>query len=227
MTMMREVVRKVDHFDRAQAFTTTPAGEFGWTIADTSAVGAPTAVCVTADGGRADLTLAATSELENLCLFQNDVLPFDLAKIDYVAFDLSVAGVDAVTTIGVGLGSARNDALDSVAINALFRIEGSVDLANVVVETDDGVTDKDDKATGKTLGSTPKRCRIDLTNGLSDVRFFIDGDRVAAGETFSLAGITAGQNVQLMAQVQKASGTGVPSLKISKVDIQYKTADGA
>ncbi len=34
MTISREVVRQVDHFARAQAFTTTPAGELGWTIKD-------------------------------------------------------------------------------------------------------------------------------------------------------------------------------------------------
>ena len=50
MTVFRETVTKVDRFDRAQAFTTTPAGEFGWTIADTSSSGTPTYLCISGLG---------------------------------------------------------------------------------------------------------------------------------------------------------------------------------
>ncbi len=226
----RELVCKKDRFDRAQVFTTTPSGEFGWTIADTSAAGAPTYLCITADGGAAALTLAATSEAENVCLFQNDVLPFDLRQIQSVSFTVKVAGVDAVTTIVFGIGSARNDTPDSVAVHAWFRMEGSVSLTVLVVETDDAVTDDDDNATGATLAAVYKKCTIDLSQGLADVRFFVDGVNVSAvGSTtpYTLNGASAGQNVQLLAQLQKASGTGVPSLTISNVEIQYRTADGA
>jgi hypothetical protein len=223
----REVVRKVDRFDRAQAFTTTPAGEFGWTAKDTSAAGTPTYLCVTDDGGAAKLTIAATSEEEIVTLYQNDVLPFDLAKIQSVGFTVKVAGIDAVTTLVFGVGSAQSDTEDSVAVNAWFRMEGSASTSNLLVETDDGTSDLDDKATGTTLSSTYKKCVLDFTNGLSDIRFFVDGAPVATSTTFTLSGITAGQNVQLFAQLHKASGTGVPSITISNVEIQYATADGA
>lgn len=223
----REVICKKDRFDRAQAFTTTPAGEFGWTIKDTSATGTPTYLCVTADGGAAEITLSAASELQNVALFQNDVLPYDLALIQNVSFTLKVSGIDAVTTLVAGLGSAQNDTPDSVAVNAWFRMEGSASTSNLVVETDDGTNDSDDKATGKTLGATLKKCSIDFSNGLSDARFFIDGDRVASATTFDVSKITAGQNVQLLAQLQKASGTGTPGVHVSNVEITYKTADGS
>lgn len=223
----REVVCKKDRFDRAQTFTTTPAGEFGWTLHDTSSAGSPTALCATANGGAAVLTLAADSEAEVLAIFQNDVLPFDLALIQNVSFTVSVSGVDSATTITFGVGSARNSTADSVAVHAWFRMEGSASTSNLLVETDDGTTDNDDNATGTTLSSTLKKCTIDFSNGLSDIRFFVDGQRVAASETFTLASITADQNVQLQATVQKASGTGTPALTISNVEIQYKTADGA
>jgi hypothetical protein len=42
-----------------------------------------------------------------------------------------------------------------------------------------------------------------------------------------MSAITAGQNVQLMAQVSKASGTGVPSITIARVEVVYKWAYGA
>jgi len=223
----REVVCKRDRFDRAQAFTTTPAGEFGWTIKDTSSAGTPTYLCVTDDGGAAKLTLAATSEEEIVTLFQNDVLPFDLALIQNVSFLAKVAAVDAVTQLVFGLASAQNDTEDSVTVNCWFRMDGTASTTLIVVETDDNVSDNNDVATGLTLSSTYKKFTIDFSNGLSDIRFFVDGQRVAASTTFSMASVTSGQNVQLFAQLHKASGTGVPSVSISNVEIVYKTADGA
>ncbi len=215
-----------DMFDRAQAFSTTP-GQNGWTIADSSAAGTPTYLCITEDGGAAKLTLAATSEAENVCLYSNDVLPFDIAKIQRVDFIAQVAGVDSATVVSFGVGSARNDDEDAVAVNALFKIEGATSTSAVVVESDDGTTDNDDVATGATLGSVYKKCSIDFSQGVADVRFFVDGERVAAGTTFNMSAITAGQNVQLIAQLSKASGTAVPSLTIAKVEVAYTYAYGA
>jgi len=225
MTVTRGVITKVENYDRAQSFTTTP-GEGGWTIADTSSAGTPTYLCITEDGGAAKLTLAATSEAENVCLYFNDVLPLDLASLHRIEFVAKVAGIDSVTTLVFGLGDARNDTPDTVATNCWFRMEGSVSTTNIVVETDDGTTNNDDKATGSTLAAVYKKFLIDFTNGISDIRFFIDGERVAAATTFTLAGITSGQNVQPMIQLQKASGTGVPSITIAQITTQQKYAYG-
>ena len=225
MTVTRGVITKVENYDRAQAFTTTP-GEGGWTIADTSAAGTPTYLCVTEDGGAAKLTLAATSEAENVCLYFNDVLPLDLASLHRIEFVAKVAGIDSVTTLVFGLGDARNDTPDTVATNCWFRMEGSVSTSNIVVESDDGTTDNDDKATGQTLAAVYKKFLIDFTNGISDIRFYIDGERVGSATTFTLAGITSGQNVQPMIQLQKASGTGVPSITIAQITTQQKYAYG-
>lgn len=226
MTVSRGVRLYEDFFDRAQAFTTTP-GQNGWTIADTSSSGTPTYLCVTEDGGAAKLTLVSTSEAEIVTLYHNDVLAFDLAQIQRADFIVKVAGIDSATTLTFGLGSARNDTDDSVSINCWFRMEGSVSTTALLVETDDSVTDNDDKATGTTLSSTYKKCSIDFTNGISDIRFFVDGERVASGTTFSMSGITAGQNVQPIIQIQKASGTGVPSISVAAICIQYRYAYGA
>lgn len=215
-----------DFFDRAQGFTTTP-GQNGWTIADTSTGGTPTYLCITEDGGAAKLTLAATSEAEIVTLYHNDVLAFDVRKIKLVEFIAKVAGIDAVTTLTFGVGSARNDTDDSVATNAWFRMEGSVSTTAVVVETDDATVDNDDKATGATLAATYKKFTIDFERGLTDVRFFIDGERVAAATTFDMSALTAGLNVQPIVQLQKASGTGVPSITIAAVNIVYSYAYGA
>lgn len=226
MTVSRGVITQVDNFNRAQAFTTTP-GQNGWTIADTSSAGTPTYLCVTEDGGAAQLTLASTSEAEIVTLYHNDVLTLDLANLQHVEMIAKVSGIDSATTLTFGVGSARNDTADSVAVNAWFRIEGSTSTSAVVCETDDGTTDTDDKATGATLASVYKKFTIDFTQGLSDVRFYIDGERVAASTTFSLASITSGQNVQPIVMLQKASGTGTPSITIAQITTQQKYAYGA
>jgi hypothetical protein len=216
----------VEHFDRAQIFTTTP-GTHGWTIKDTSAAGAPTYLCITEDGGAAKLTLAATSEAEILTLYQSDVLALDLARLQRVWFIAKVAAIDSVTGLVFGVADAQNDTLDSVAINAWFKIDGTVSTSAVVIETDDGVTDNDDNTTGGiTLAATYKTFEIDFTGGVSNVRFYADKQPVGS-ETFSLAGITAGQNVQPFVQLQKASGTGVPSITISQIGWEYSWSYGS
>ena len=209
----RGLITNVENFDRAQDFTTTP-GEGGWTVAETGTT--PTSLCITEDGGAAKLTLTSTSEAQIACLYLNDVLPLDLANLQFVEFVLKVAGIDSVTTLVVGVG-----------VNAWIRMQGSASTTALVAETDDGTTDNDDVATGATLAAVYKSVKIDFTNGVSDVRFYIDGERVAAATTFSLAAITAGQNVQPIVQIQKASGTGVPSVTIAQITTQQRYAYGA
>lgn len=215
-----------DFFDRAQAFTTTP-GQNGWTAADTSSAGTPTYLCITEDGGAAKLTCTSTSEAQIVTLYHNDVLAFDVRKIKMMEFIALVAGIDSVTTLTMGLGSARNDTDDSVATNAWFRMQGSVSTTAVVAETDDATTDNDDKATGASLAAVYKKFVISFESGITDVRFFIDGERVAQATTFDMSELTAGLNVQPIFQIQKASGTGVPSVTIAMVNIVYNYAYGA
>lgn len=220
----------IDNFDRAQALTTTP-GVNGWTIKDTSSAGTPTYLGITEDGGAMKLTLASTSEAEIVTMYQNDVLIYDVRQLKSLWWIVKVAGIDAVTTLTMGAGSAQNDTDDSVATNVWFRMEGSVSLTNLVVETDDAVTDDDDNATGATLAAVYKKLLIDFTNGISDIRFFVDGQPVAYGGgpdasngRFSMAGLAAGLNVQPWIQLQKASGTGVPSVTIKQFGCQYEYA---
>lgn len=223
MTTYRGTKTFIDNFDRAQAYSTTP-GQNGWTIKDTSASGTPTYLNITEDGGAAKLTLANTSEAEIVTLYQNDVLIYDLAKIHHLWWIAKVADIDAVTTLVLGLASAQNDTADSVATNAWFRMEGSASTSALVVETDDGTTNNDDKATGDSLSSTYIKMLIDFERGLSDVRFFADGARVASGTTFDMSGVASGTNVQPFVQLQKASGTGTPSVTLAQFGVTYDWA---
>ena len=213
------MIRFEDHFNRAQEFSTTP-GHNGWTIKK-SGTGTPTYATITGDGGEAKITLSNTSEAQIVTFYQKDVLPIDLAKLKRFVWVVKVADVNSVTTIVAGLANAQNDTTDSVGVNCWFKIDGSASTENLVIETDDTVIDDDDNATGVTLGSTYKRLEMDFSNGLSDIRFYVDGQPVGSG-TFSLAGVTAGQNVQPFIQIQKASGTGTPSITIA--DVEYDEA---
>lgn len=227
MTVSRQVITKTDNFDRAQAYTTTPAGEFGWTIADTSSSGTPTYLNVTDDGGAAKLTLESTSEAQNVSLYQNDVLPYDWAKIQYVSFIVKFPVTPTSgDTIFFGLANARNDAIASITEKIAFKLVAATSTSAIVIDTKDGTTAVSNVAAGS-LTTTYKKFLLDFTNGLADVRAYIDGSRVASGTTFNLSAITSGNNCQIIAQIQKTATTAVSALQLSQVQIQYVTADGA
>lgn len=210
-------IQKVDNFDKAMSLSTTPQGEFGWTIADTSASGTPTYAAVSGRGMK--LTLVSTSEVENVCMYQNDVLPYTLGELVDVEFIAKVAAIDANATVVFGVGSARNDTPDSVSYNAWFRMEGGTSTTAVVCETDDNVTDRDDQATGQTLAATWKKFLIDFSQGLSKVGFYIDGALV---KTLDMSGAAATQGVQLMIQLQKTSSASVASITIGRVSVRAR-----
>jgi len=223
MAIPRKLECFEDNFTRAQLLVDGTPNMNGWTLKDTSAAGTPTFLC-TSNVGMV-MTLASTSEAENVCMYMNDVLMLDVDQLEYFEFWASVAGVDAVTTITMGLGSARNDTPDTVTTNAWFRMEGSASTSNVVVESDNNATDNDDVATGQTLSTTVKRFHISFANGKTDIRYFMGNStgalvRVAASTTFSLTGVTSA--VQPIFQLQKASGTGVPALTIRRVEWKYR-----
>lgn len=206
-----------DFFNRAQELSTTP-GVNGWTVKDTSAAGTPTYLCVTEDGGAMRLTLASTNEEEIVTMYMKDVLPIDLVKLRRISFIAKVPVADANSSVVFGLASAQADSEDAVQINAWFKIP-NLTTGTVVCESDDGTHDNDDiDATSTTLSTAYKKFMIDLTNGITDVRFYIDDTRVASGTTFNMSSITSGQNVQPFIQLHKSTGTGVAQFQIAKID---------
>lgn len=200
--------------------------------ADTSENGAPTMLGL--NGGGLRMLLSSTSEIQNLCLYMGDVLPFDIDEIISVEFIArTVATMDSATSIAFGLCSARADDLDALTAHASFRCIGS---NVVVVETDDGTTDKDDIATGLTLGATWKRFRMDFASRnttveppsvslgrKSNIEFYGANDngslrRVASGTRFDMSAYTAG--LQLYAQIQKTADTNTDNLDILEMSVE-------
>lgn len=209
-----------DDFWGADTFSTAGQGT-PWAIADTSAAGSPTYATVSPSAtGEVALTLASTSEVENVCLSFGDKLCFDIDNIQRFEARVKVSGCTSGTTIVWGLQSARNDDTDATTNNAQFKMVGATSTTAVVVETDDGTTDLDDKATGATLATTYKKFVIDFTGGKSDVKFYIDGARVAASTTFTMAAATS--SLQPFFQIQKTSSANTDAVTIDYVKVVCK-----
>lgn len=224
MAGIQDFVEFTEDFIGPQTLTTSPAGSDLWDIADTSSAGTPT-YTVGGINGEATLAFDSQSEIQNVCLFQSDVLNYDIDMIQRIEFRVKVTAavggvLDTATSVAIGLASARNNAIDSIAAHASIRAIGS---NAIVVETDDGTTDKDDVETGASFVSgTYKKCVIDFTGGTEDVKFYVDGVRVAASTTFDMSEYTAG--LQPYCQLQKTADANVDSVTIDYIKIVSKRA---
>lgn len=206
--------------------------------ADTSSAGSPTVQGIA--GGGVRLLLDDTSEVQNLCLYMNDILAFDIDEIIRMwAIVKTVASLDSASQLAFGLASERNDAIDSIAEAALFRCIGN---NNVVVESDDGMNNNDDVSTGLTLGTTWKRFEINFKertktvsppatpNKKSDISFYGANDygslrRVASGTNFDMSNYSGG--LQLFAQLQKTADTNTDNLDILEMGVEVQLPDYA
>ena len=220
MSDMRDFEIVYDDFNGAVAtFPTSADPATPWLVADTSSSGSPV---YTKGTSEATLTLAATSEVENVCLSFGDALDIDIDDIQRVEMrvKISASTMTSGSILVFGVGSARNDTADSVTANAWFRMEGANSTTLVYCESDDGTNDNDDKSSGVTLGTTYKEFVIDFTGGKSNVKFFIDGQRVASTTTFDMSNYTAG--LQPIVQIQKAANTNVNGVVVDYVKIVAK-----
>lgn len=210
----------------------------GWVKKITKTAGSPT---VTIANGEAKLHLDAQEEVQNLCLYMDDVLPFDIEHLQFVEIACRLgAGLAAGVDFAIGVAGARNDAIDSIAYHALFRVLGDTGgkLA-VTCETEDGVNDVDDKATGINLGTTDHSLlHIDFASGVltksppsqsvggrSNVLFSQSNSRgqlrrVCELTTFDMVNYTG--NLQLIAQLQKTASTSTGDAYIRGFRVGYK-----
>ncbi len=208
----------------APAATTLPAG---LATADTSAAGAPTLDYISDEiNGAYTLTLAATDEAEILTLYQGDNLWIDPTKhsLLLVAFKFNGAGtppalLSADQRFVVGLASARNDTLDTVASHAWFRVEGGA--MDLLWETDDQSTDDNDNDTAVDIvDDTFIRAAIRIhptAAGAANVaRFYVSGAQVGEGD---LSNLSSSDVLQFIAEQQKDGGTETDALVIDYVKL--------
>lgn len=192
-------------------------GTMIWKVIEVGASTNPT-VAVVADKDQFLLHLSADNEAQDVVLYQNDNKTFDVGEglIFETRVNMAVAPGTGVTAV-FGMCGDHNLDKDSNTEHAWFRFDASMACK---VETDDTTNDNDDVATGVTaVAGTYNIFRIDFTD-TSDVKFFIDGARVASGTTFDMSNLTASeQQMQPYFSLDKASGTGLGDINIDYVKI--------
>ena len=220
MAGLQDFATFTDDFWGADTFAAAGQGT-PWAIADTSTTGTPTYANVTPSAtGEVALTLVSTSEVENVCLSFGDTLSFDIDNLLSFECRLKVTGCTTGTTISWGLASARNDTPASINALALFQMVGATSTTAVTIETDDNVTDTAPVTSGQTLATVYKKFVIDFSGGKSNVKFYINGVRVGAATTFTMAGYTG--SLQPFFQIQKAANTNVDAITIDYVEVKMK-----
>lgn len=194
-------------------------------ITDTSSAGTPTYVRVDGSAtGEVAIDMDTQAEVQNVCLSFGDKLCFDIDNIKCAEFRVKAnqAALDATSQLAFGLTGDRNDAIDSIAQAALFRVVGADSTTAVVVESDDGTNNNDDVATGQTLVASYKTFRIDFSQGKSDVRFYMDDGngtmkRVAASTTFDMSSYAG--SLQPLVQIQKTSDANANGVTLDYVKV--------
>jgi len=189
-------------------------GTMTWNVVD---VGDATEAIV-ADKDQFLLHLHATSEAEDAVLFHNNNKTFNVGNglIFETRVNMAVSPGTGVVAV-FGMCGDHNLDKDTATEAAWFRMDASLALK---VESDDTTNNNDDIATGITLvAGTYNIFRIDFTT-LADVKFFVDGVRVADGTTFDMSNLSAAeQQMQPYFSLDKATGTGLGDMNIDYVKI--------
>ncbi len=229
----------VDDFFGAATFGTSASAGDDWVVTDTSSAGTP--LYTRLDHGEtagvfrpgvARLVFDSQAEAQNVCLSFGDKLAFDFNNVSgfECALQLVPAGTlkDATTTLAWGLAGDRNDAIDTIAIAALFRLASGSAVNTVVVESDDGTNDNNDVTTGFTLTDGASntatgwaKFKIDLQDK-ANVKFYAGlgtgaMSRVGAATTFDMSNYSAG--LQPYFQIQKTSDANVDGVEIDYVKV--------
>lgn len=215
MAGRQDFIEFCDDFDGAQLIPTSATAGTIWKSTVTGAAPPTTLVATEGNGGEVVHSLTSAVQIQILTTDFNDKLTFAFNKLISAEFMVKCSAEFAsVVSLGFGLQSARADDLDSTTRHAQFRLIGN---NNVAAETDDNVNNIDDIATGTTLSTTYKRFFIDFSGGLSDVKFYVDGVRVAPATTFNMSSATG--SVQPFIQLQKTSNAAVATATIDYVKV--------
>lgn len=232
MSRNTDIIRYRFRGSQAPPLVAARAGDFCRITVETA--GAPSVAAVA--GGSMQLLLTNNDEIQSACLYQGNILPFDINDLIRVEFLVRQSVALAATgQFVIGVAGAQNADPTAIAQAAMFRMTGN---ANILIDTRDGTNTVAGAATGDTLAAVYKRLVIDFASGnltqsppgasvggLGDVRFFVSNAngslrRVAAGTRFRLDAFAG--NLQLYAQLQKTGGASVPAAQILGIDIEYK-----
>lgn len=207
-----------------------------WSKVAVTTGGTPT--LVNSGGACVGTLVAGTDNPQSICLYTGDNLGYDIDDLISAEFWLSVSGIDALSVLVCGMASAQNATPNSVAAHAWFRMEGADSTTALLVESDDGTTDLDDKATGLTLAATTRKLEIRFKDGVysasppassaggkADVKFLAENSQgllvpVATSTRFDMSAYSS--RLQPLVQLQRPSGQGTPAFQLKRVRITYR-----
>ncbi len=175
-------------------YTAADASNGKWLAKITGA--APPTVTVVADsaltgaGGWARCALTADDQKQEAGLYFGDQRCFNLGREPVFEAYINPSTLPAQESeMWIGMGGDYIEGTivtDGPAEHAFFVLDGS---GAIVIYTDDTVNDNNGVATGVTLVNTDWAClRIDFADP-SSVKFYINGNRVAATTTFDLEAV--------------------------------------
>jgi hypothetical protein len=177
---------------------------------------APPTVAKTADGvnGNVLCSLTADAQKQDAALHMNDELMCSIAQGAIIEMRLALTTLP--TLLGVasfGLWGAWADG------GSAYRVGFEVPAGGLVAcESDDAVTDTSASSGVTMVAGTYYIFRIDTTIQ-TDIKFFINGNKVAGGTTFVNAASAANSKCQPHAGLYKASGAGLGVMSLDYVRI--------
>ena len=192
-----------------------------WVYQDVSAVGAPTlAKGADAVNGIVTATLHAQAEVETIEMNMDDQLAFSMAQ--GLIFEARVAMAALPTGAAArgvfGIGGAY--VAEGPAHRAAFEI---LTGGTINAETDDAVTDIPADTGVTAVAGAYNIFRIDCTSQ-SDIKFFIDGARVAASTTFASVSSAANSKCQPYFGCTKTADAAVATLNCDFIKIWQNRA---
>jgi hypothetical protein len=194
----------------------------GWKGTIVKSAGNPSAANVA--GGGVSLLTDSTSEAQSVSLTHADLLSFPLSYLLRVRFEMKAsASIPSATNFFAGVGSALNTTYGSMTNAIGFVMSGS---NSVSIYTDDGTLVNNGVATGQSIGTSFSYWVIDFSQGLSDIRFYMEDAyslrRVAASTTFSIANASS-NNVQPVFFNVKTSSTNALGLVLRNLSIERRS----
>jgi len=201
---------------------TSGGGPFGattmWNVVD---VGTATeAIVADSSNGQFLLHLSGDNQDQDAVLYHGNNRTFDVGHGLIFEARVNMAVLPGTGVIAVfGMCTDHNLDKDTIAESAWFRFDASL---TCTVETDDttGATETSKVATGfDASAGTWDIYRIDFTN-LANVKFFINGARVAAATTFDMSALAgATLNMQPYFSLDKTGSAELGDINIDYVKI--------
>ena len=182
---------------------------------------APPTVAKTADGvnGFVLNSLTSADQKQDAALHMNDELMFSIAQGAIFETRLSLTTLPTLNSVAsFGLWGAWGDG------GSAYRVGFEVPAGGVVTcESDDNATDTAAATSTTLVAGTYYIFRIDCTSQ-SNIKFYIDGARVASATTFNNAASASNSKCQPHLGLYKASGAGLGVMSIDYVKIYQNRA---